>query len=178
MMKIGGKERSIGEVGGAVEVCTHRWSSGNGGSFGGVGGSTIVETSVDISTSKLFVESLQDKRRLMCRSHFAAVGSGGVDRACIGFDRSCYIDILCERSAVDTTTTTTTNTINDNSKSKRQPQRSSPALPARAIAIAQAPAQATAVIMAATTKTTSTTDDDDNDDSKDMHIGSRGGGEG
>jgi hypothetical protein len=150
MMKIGGKERSIEEVGGTVEAWTHRWSSGNGGSVGG------------------FVESLQDKRKLMCR------WSGGIDRACIGFDRSCYIDILCERSAVDTTTTTTTNTINDKPKSKRQPQRSSPALPARAIAVAQAPAQATAVIMAATT-TTSTTNDDDNDDSKDMHIGNRGG---
>ena len=31
----GGKERSIEEVGGTVEVWTHRWSSGNGGNCGG-----------------------------------------------------------------------------------------------------------------------------------------------
>ena len=37
MMMTVGKERRIEEVGGAVEVWTHRWSSGNGGNCMGVG---------------------------------------------------------------------------------------------------------------------------------------------
>ena len=117
----GGKERSIEEVGGTVEVWTHRWSSGNGGNCRKVGGSIIdtvsIDTSID-SISNLFAESLIDKRMLMCFGQFAEVGFGGIDRACVGFDRSCYVadvESSHDRNRQSTNkTTTTTTTVNDN----------------------------------------------------------------
>ena len=71
MMITVGKGRRIEEVGGAVEVWTHRWSSGNGGNCKEVGGS------ID-NCSNTFIASLIDKRKLCCVGTF--------DRAYVGFE--------------------------------------------------------------------------------------------
>ena len=58
-----GKGRRIEEVGGAVEVRTHRWSSGNGGNCKDISRSIAIDVAVHSST---LIASLIGRRKLLC----------------------------------------------------------------------------------------------------------------